>query len=263
MLATLRPVTMKPFLWIVLAGALAGCTESDAGRQSLVASIGQTRVEIPIPPGFTASPAASPAAQRLAAALTAETNRLIALLVPVARATAGAGPAEAPLLERFLLLQTYRDLEGYTLSPSEFAGIAKQFAAGHRRRLEELFASGAAGAADSRALRLTLAPGERLPLGLHTQRLNAAGYAALIGYRYREHGRTRDGLMIAGMNIIRVRGELLYVHVYSRYHGQDDIAWVRALSARWVDAILAANGRASPLSRFIQRIRNLATGLFS
>lgn len=174
--------------------------------------------------------------------LAPDSNRLIAAFAPardIAKLPAGSEDG----LARYALLETLRQAEFAEINESVF------------KQSKELMAQQFGTTVDAPALDVKAVQDELnhkfkaqggtaeisldkpVPLGVLFSKADAMGFGMMMSLRSNE----KNQKMVAGMALIRAQSRLLYAFVFTRYTGDDSIAWVRTTSEHWADAILKAN----------------------
>ena len=82
---------------------------------------------------------------------------------------------------------------------------------------------------------------EATSLGLFHKRDNAVSLAAIVQGEVSMDGYIDDALQIMSMSILRIKGKILYVYVYSDYTGDIDIIWVKSKTRELVNLLLEVN----------------------
>ena len=78
-------------------------------------------------------------------------------------------------------------------------------------------------------------------LGVIRETDSSLSMALMMKMQIDVEGQRTEVVMAGGMNILMVRGKLLYLYLYSAYDSEADLEWVRAASVEWVDRIIKTN----------------------
>jgi len=174
--------------------------------------------------------------------LAPDSNRLVAAFVPEADiAKFPTGPEGG--LTRYALLETLRQDEFSEIDDTFFAQakelVAKQFGTtpdaavwdiktGQDELNHKLKVQGSTA---------EVSLDKPVTLGVFFSKPEAIGFGALMNVN--SGGTTQK--MVLGMSFLRARNRILYAFVYTRYTGDESVAWVRTTSEQWTNAILKAN----------------------
>jgi hypothetical protein len=231
---------VRTFAWLPLSfacvvfAALAGpaCAAPFAVR------LGDTRIVLDVPAGYADTTfTGSPRLQELAEALTSASNRILVFAISdddLRRFTQG----DRPEFRRYMLVATPKASEHDHVTPRAFQRIADD-------ALRGLNAPAQAGDI-ARQL-------EAQPVGMTAPiaqlRRDAAAITLLQGTRL-EPTKTprllgsdvRENFILSTSTLILVRGKVLNVQAFTLFDAAEDEAWLRALTARWVDELQRLNG---------------------
>ncbi|HEX6266480.1 MAG TPA: hypothetical protein VFZ81_06240, partial [Burkholderiales bacterium] len=201
--------------------------------------LGDARVALDAPAGYADTTfTGSPRLQELAEALTSASNRVLLFAVSdgdLRRFTLG----DPPEFRRYMLVATPKALERERIEAPAFQRMAGEALRG--------FAAVPEGTELASYL-------ETQPVGLSRPlsalRRDPAVVSLLQGTRLeptripRLFGSDeRQNFMLSSSTLMLVGGKALNVYVFSAYHSAEDAAWVRAVTARWVDDLQRLNGR--------------------
>ncbi|MDW8469914.1 MAG: hypothetical protein RML56_14070 [Burkholderiales bacterium] len=208
---------------------------SAAAAAPFAVQLGAERIALDAPAGFADTGfLGSPKLQDLAESATSASNRVLLYAVPdvdVRRFMAGE-PME---LRRYALAATPRALERERVGEAQFGVFVA----------EALQALGrAAGAGDLRA-KLDAQP-ERRPLLLAELRREPNVVTVLQGTRVVVEGRgflapSRTFYVLETVTFLLARGKLLQAIVFTRFDGAEDLEWIGAATARWIDELVRLN----------------------
>jgi hypothetical protein len=198
--------------------------------------IGETRVVLDAPAGYADTTfTGSPRLQELAESLTSASNRILMFAISdgdLRRFSVG----DPPEFRRYMIAATPKALERERLSAAMFERMAQDVLRG----------AGAPGADIAKYL-------ESQPVGasrpLAELRRDPAVASLLQGTRLeptkvpRLFGTDeRQNFAVSSSTLMLVRGKALNLLVFSMYDSAEDAAWVRAMTARWVDSLQRLNG---------------------
>ncbi len=190
------------------------------------------------PPGYADTTfTGSPRLQELAEALTSASNRVLLFAISdgdLRRFSVG----DPPELRRYMLVATPKVLERERIDPPAFERMAADAMRGFTPLPEgsdiaKVLEGQPVGQASAlAALRrdpavLSLLQGTRLP---------PTRIPRLFG------SDERQNYMLSSSTLMLVRGKALNLHVFTAYDSAQDAAWVRAVTARWVDDLQRLNG---------------------
>ena len=216
-----------------LLAALAVCVSLQAGAAPFAVQLGDVRVGLDAPPGFSDTGfTGSPRLQELSEALTSASNRILLFAISDAdlrRFTQG----DTLELRRYMLVVTARGTERERMSESAF----KAFSGDALRGLGQ-------------------APADaNYPKYLDSQPTGASSYLAelrrdadvvsvLQGTRTKAGSFfTRSSYLLSTTTLMLVRGKALNLSVYTQYDDPADVEWIRSTTARWVDELKRLNPR--------------------
>lgn len=189
------------------------------------------------PPGYADTTfTGSPRLQELAESLTSASNRILLFAVSDAdlrRFSVG----DPPEFRRYMLVATPRTLERERLSPAAF------------KRLAEESLPALAPLPEGTDIGKHL---ESRPVGAPTPLAELlrqpAAVSLLVGTRLeptkvpRMFGSDeRQNFMLASSTLLHVRGKALNLSVFSMLHSPDDAAWVRSVTASWIEQLQRLN----------------------
>jgi hypothetical protein len=235
-------ITTLAFLVLAIQGH-----QAIAGTQGVTVDVGGEAVYIPAPTGFHEVSQLSPETRKFAEMVTPPKNRLLAVFVSEGD-LGQIMKGEDPVLDRYILMQCYRQLENSRITGAEFSKLAGQVRQEQYTLLEKDKAT-----RDSRiaqmsktiskeyGIALNLKIGETAPLGVFMEKTGAIGFAYLAKCQASAEGQQLDHLVAGATSIMRVKGNLMYSHVYSKYATAQDLDWVRTTTSVLADQIQAAN----------------------
>jgi hypothetical protein len=201
------------------------------------AQLGEARVVLDAPAGYADTTfTGSPRLQELAEALTSPSNRVLLFALSdgdLRRFSVG----DPPELRRYMLVATPKATEREHIDAPAFARMAADAMRGFTpapegsdiaKLLETQPVGQAAALAELRRdpAVLSLLQGTRLP---------PTKVPRLFGTDERQN------FMLSSSTLMLVRGKALSLHVFTAYDSAQDAAWLRTLTAQWVDQLQRLN----------------------
>jgi hypothetical protein len=203
------------------------------------AKIGDVSLSVPPPTGFVRYDGLNQKIDDVMVQMVPKTNRLLMLLAtPKDAASAKKGKPED--LERYMMLQTFRNGEKMVMTAKDFTevlkGVEKEFGSGDKAaaQLEAEVNEQLKKTKDVSDLKL----GQTVMLGVFHKSERSIDMGMLMKAQV---GDDEPKPMAAAFSIAMVRGKILYIYVYSGYYSPEDIAWTRKTVKDWREAIVAAN----------------------
>jgi hypothetical protein len=201
--------------------------------------LGAARVVLDAPAGYADTTfTGSPRLQEVAEALTSASNRVLLFAISdddLRRFSAG----DPPELRRYMLLTTPKALEREQIDAEAFARMSAEAARGFTAPPE---ASDIAKVLQSQPVGQASALAEL--------RRDAAVLSLLQGTRLQPTkiprlfgSDERQNYLLSSSTLMLVRGKALGLHVFTAYDSAQDAAWLRALTAQWVDQLQRLNAR--------------------
>jgi hypothetical protein len=233
----IRLLSLGFMAWLLpLAAVLAG--ES--------VTIGTEKLSIPLPAGYARLDGKNPSFDQLMEKFVVSTNRLLLMAAP-SEIVKRVAASDVPDLERYVVLQTFRAGEGRTASLKDFETIYKS--------VEKEMGGDSIANLDQKVneqlkksnLPVEMKMGEVRPLGLFHKDDRSCDFGLLSKLQM---GPTDVTTLATAASVVIVRGKVVYLYVYSVYHGDQDIAWVRTTVQSWREAILAENPGGTPKGGF-------------
>src|SRR3954467_1357217 len=218
---------------LLLLGWLLASVSSGAVAAPVAVPIGDARIALDAPPGFSDTTAiSSPRLQELAEALTTASNRILLFALAdddLRRFTLG----DAPTLRRYMIAVTPKGLEYERVTPELFAtfvadslrelGTAAPEGTDFRKYLESRQQGQPALLAElhREPERVSILQGAKLPPPPHGlfEREKPAPYA------------------LSTTTLLLVRGKALNLGVYTAYDTPADLEWIRVNTTRWVEEL--------------------------
>jgi hypothetical protein len=229
-----RPLgVFVPAFVLFVAGIL--CVASpQCSAAPFAVQVGDTRLGFDAPPGFADTGfTGSPRLQELAESLTSASNRILMFAVTDAdlrRFTLG-DQLEA---KRYMVAVTPRGLERERISASAFAAFVGD-------SLRGLGAPPPAGTSDFRKF---LDAQQGRPALLAELRRDPETVSMLQGARLASEGRfDAPKYMLTTTTLLLIRGKAINLGVFGAYDGPEDLDWIRAITARWIEELQRLNAR--------------------
>ena len=233
--------------WFCLAGQVF----------ALDVSINERSLTIPAPPGYVEISEQFPQARRFAETLTPQMNRLLAVYLSQSD-TSRLQAGQDATWERYMMIQVERQMQNATLDRADF-GQVKQLLESQQKLLLAAVES----QADRFLRNLThgdgkpvgIDAGQSVPLGIFSDSDTHSSSTTLMHYA----GQTSadNYFVIAATNVVHVADKLLFVYVYSKYAGKEDLDWVETMSKDWVASISRSNPPGGSLLSNIDWLRVL------
>jgi hypothetical protein len=200
--------------------------------------IGEGRVVLDAPAGYADTTfTGSPRLQELAESLTSPSNRILMFAVSdgdLRRFSVG----DPPEFRRYMVVATPKALERERLGAGAFGRLAEGAMGGFTplpegsdiaKALEARPVGQASGLAELRRDPAVLSL-------LQGSRLAPTRIPRLFG------SDERQNFMLSSSTLMLVRGKALELQVFTAYESAQDTAWVRSVTARWVDDLQRLNG---------------------
>lgn len=219
----------------VLLATLIAVLPAAAGAAPFIVPLGQERITLDSPPGFSDTTfLSSPRLQELAESLTSASNRILVFAMTDAdlrRFMAG----DRPDLRRYVAVATPKGLERERVSEAQFRNFVSD-------SLRELGAPAASTATDFRKL-LEAQPVGRASL-LAELKKEPNLVSILQGARLPSEGgmfSPKPVYLLATTTLFLLRGKALQLAVYSGYDSPDDVGWITTVTARWIEELQRLN----------------------
>jgi len=230
-------------LALLLVHALAG---AQSPRAPELVAVGGVQVALPLPSGDVDAYAGGPDLRRFADQSTAPTNRMLALFM--APEDMAALRAARPLArDRMLAVQAYRKGEALIVGEQEFQGIKPQM-----RAPSDILAKALAAANEFKPdpgrpadiltkMGVPLQVGDVKSLGVFAETSRSISSLLLTKYVAQIDGKPVKFPKAIAMNVVLLRGKVMFLYVYSRFECGADLDWVKAQAIAWLAAAAAAN----------------------
>jgi hypothetical protein len=216
----------------LLLAALACAIALPCAAAPFALPLGDTRIALDAPPGFADTGfTGSPRLQELAESLTSASNRVLLFALSDAdlRRFMGGDQMEA---KRYMVIATPKGSERDSLSTGDFSRLASD-------SLRNLGSAPAAGTDYSRYL--DTQPQGRAALLAQLSR-DQTVVSVLQGSRLQSQKRTEPpSYILSSTTLLLVRGKALNLAVYTAYETEDDVEWVRSVTARWIEDLKRLN----------------------
>ena len=212
---------------------LAALVVQSAAASPFAVQLGDTRVALDAPPGFSdVQSTGSPRLLELAEQLTSASNRILLFAledIDVRRFTVG----DTPEFRRYCLVVTPKPFEGARVSQVAF----RQLVADAMRDVGEPIPSGT-------DVREHLDSRRGKPALLAELRHDPDVESVLQGARMPEQrGREGPKYLLSSTTLLLVRGRALNVSLYTAYDTAADLDWIRTAPLRWIEDIQRLNHR--------------------
>jgi hypothetical protein len=196
--------------------------------------IGAARIGLDAPAGFADTGfTGSPRLRQIAESLTSASNRILLFAISdddLRRFMQGDRPA----LRRFMIAVTPRALEDQSMTTRQFDAFVS----------DALHGLGTPPARGEMLKHLDAQPRGKTSL-LGELRRDTTVVSVLQGTRLPERpgfGSEPDYLFSTA-TLLNLRGKALSLSVYSHYESADDLAWLRLVTARWIEDLERLNAR--------------------
>lgn len=228
---------MPPFtaLRAVLAALLLATTPALAAPFAV--QLGDTRIALDTPPGFSdAANTGSPRVLELAESLTSASNRILLFGITDAdlrRFSVG----DTPELRRYLIAVTPRSLERYYVSQKDF-----------ERYVAEVTRDLAPPPADVDAQKLLDAAPSGQPVVLAELHREPALLSFMQGARFDAAEKrffweetVPTAYLLSTTTLLLLRDRALSLSIYTGYGNQEDAAWLKQTTKRWIEELKRIN----------------------
>jgi hypothetical protein len=217
-----------------LLAALACAVPLQCAAAPFAIPLGDTRIALDAPPGFADTGfTGSPRLQELAEGLTSASNRVLLFALTDAdlrRFMVG----DQMEVKRYMVVATPKGSEHDSLSAGSFIRLAND-------SLRSLGSAPAAGTDCPRYLD-NLPPGRAALLAQLASEQTVV--SVLQGTRIPPQRRSEPpSYVLSSTTLLLVRGKALNLSVYSAYETEDDVEWIRAITARWIEDLKRLNSR--------------------
>jgi hypothetical protein len=216
----------------LLLAALACALPLHCAAAPFAIPLGDTRIALDAPPGFADTGfTGSPRLQELAESLTSASNRVLLFALSDAdlRRFMGGDQMEA---KRYMVIATPKGSEHNSLSAGDFTRLVSD-------SLRNLGSAPATGTDYPRYL--DTQPQGRAALLAQLVRDQTA-VSVLQGTRLPSQKRNEPpSYILSSTTLLLVRGKALNLAVYTAYETEDDVEWVRTVTARWIEDLKRLN----------------------
>jgi hypothetical protein len=207
---------------------------SQAGAAPFAVQLGETRLGLDAPPGFSDTTfTGSPRLQELAEVLTSASNRILLFAISDAdlrKFTTG----DTPDYRRYMIAVTPKGLERERVSATAFQAFVAD-------SLQEL---GTPPADANYGKFLDAQPVGKVSL-LSELRKDPEVVSVLQGTRLPGQGRYNEPprYLLSTTTLLLLRGKALNLSVYTAYDAPADVDWIRATTTRWLEELQRLNNR--------------------
>ena len=219
----------------VLLATLVAVLPALAGAAPFVVPLGQERITLDSPPGFSDTTfLSSPRLQELAESLTSASNRILVFAMTDAdlrRFMAG----DRPDLRRYVAVATPRGLERERVNEAQFRNFVAD-------SLRELGTPVALKTTDFQKFLETQPVGKANLLAELKNQPNLV--SILQGARLPSEGglfNTKPVYVLATTTLFLLRGKALQLAVYSGYDSPGDVEWITSITERWIEELQRLN----------------------
>jgi hypothetical protein len=231
--------TIQPALQVA-----PGTVTPKATWASYEANIGDQKLKLPIPPGYTEPSSDMPGFRQMGESLTAKTNRLMALYVslPDFRKAAVGGEPE---MRQYFMVQTLRSMETTRFEPA-MLDAAKVMLKNQAATIFKMVESESQSTLDAYAKTIgdgqsKIKLGEVQSLGVFDDSPNSMTLLGLTKVQVLRDGVQNDITILFATNFLRLKDRVVYLYAYTRYEGKEDIEWAAESSKAWVTQALLMN----------------------
>ena len=231
---------MKILLYVVLL-TLSLSVKADIGEVEI--DVGGVPISIKAPNGFREIILVSPETRKIMETLTPPTNRLLAGFVSE-EDFGRIMKDEEPDFNRYIMLQSNRNLENRNFSKEQFQMLTRQLKEQQntilqeqKSKVEKLLEGASKSFADDFDTSVDIKMGEQITLGIFNDKPNTIGLMSLAKYSGEVGNDKFDYIMAGGVSFVLARGKLIYVYVFSLYESQNDIDWVKSKSRELISTL--------------------------
>ncbi len=237
------------WLSLTLACALSiAAGSASAADEPFTASVGLALLKLPVPEGFVEPSRSVPPLRQLGERMTPPSNRMLALFVSRPD-EAAARSGTAPGMQRYFMVQTFRQAEQATVTLAEFTPVKAMLRQQYQQLLDQsgVLVQGHLDKAaremgrDAGVDNLQLKVGEMKGLEVIDERELSISLLALTKYAVQVGERTEEIPMAMTITTGITKGKVVYFYAYARYSGADDLQWLRTVTRQWVQQAAEAN----------------------
>lgn len=225
-------------------------TNVHAANKYVEASIGGKKILIPAPKEFSDPSLTFPKVSQFGEAMTASTNRLLALFISDDDVKAMLAQTP-PQLQRYFMVQTLRVAENAAMSTQDFSGIKNQL----KNQYKKVIADNAAKMqleidravdrlnSDSKAIqekKMSLKMGELKIVDVIDDEKFVTLIAKIL-VQAEVSGEVKEIPMVLGLATTMVKGKIIYFACYNRFESDADISWIKTQSLEWMPLLFSAN----------------------
>jgi hypothetical protein len=247
LLGFVEPVKFIALFLILLA------SQTYAGTQSVSIDIGEQTIHLPAPEGFYEVNHFSESIRKFTETLTPPENRLLAVFVSgkafgqIMKDDSTWIKNNATLGDRYMMIQVFREDENKIVSSMEYAQFKDSL---KQEQLPFEKIKGRVGAIIKKAtdeiskehdIALDYKYDKPVSLGVFIDKPDVVAFAVLMKTQRVLNRTSTLSFQIGGTSVLKTKNKILFIYVYSNFDTTEDLAWVQAVSSRWVDQILLAN----------------------
>lgn len=247
---------------------LCGVVLAQAALPAFEATVGTTRLTLPVPAGYALITDEMKPYSTLMKQLVPPSNVDLGILVSEKDA-ALAAQGKIPIADRNFRVQTYKPTFNKLVTSSEFEDAKRSVKNENERFVKEaeakmpgLLSKFNRSASKELDMNLDISVGEMFQLPVHFETARALAYSMFMKVNANnEHGTPVASEVAATVSILHVQGKLLYLYAYGE---KSDLEWTRIESRKWAEAIVAANpsvGEVATLEGATRRPRSLWDGV--
>ncbi|MDA8108952.1 MAG: hypothetical protein M0015_10020 [Betaproteobacteria bacterium] len=221
--------------WLpALAALLLGLASAPARCAPFLVPLGDTRVALEAPPGFSDTGfLGSPRIDELAQSLTSASNHILLFAITDADLRAFMN-GDRPELRRYMIAVTPRGLARRSVSLDEFAAFVSDALHGLGKPPGEV----------DYAKYLDGRPAGQASL-LAELRTEPEVVSVLQGTRLPSQGSSdeKPRYLLSTTTLLLLRGKALSASVYTGYGGPADLEWIKYATERWIEQLQRINRR--------------------
>jgi hypothetical protein len=209
--------------------------------------IGNKKIAIPAPIGFTEATSQVPVIKERFIATEAGENDLIAVHLPI---------EQVQLLKNgdFFDLTFYtkvsvsKRMKTLTVSEANFAEFTTAFKKNFPaltdpggKEMKAILSSISDNLTELNKEKTTAAISQPVNLGLIENSSNVYGTLLLMQIKLVRDGKEATQLLLCGLSAVRVREKILFIYTYKAYEKEKDVAEIKQFSKKWINQIIMAN----------------------
>jgi len=217
-----------------LAALLLAASPAWAWAAPFAVPVGSVRIGLDAPAGFADTTfTGSPRLQQIAQSLTSASNRILLFAISdtdLQRFMQG----DQPLLRRFMIVVTPRALEDRSVTTDQFDAFAGDALRGLGKPPRQ---------GDMLKYLDAQPPGKTSLLG--ELRRDTTVVSVLQGTRLPEQRMfgSKPDYLFSTTTLLNLRGKALSLSVYTHFDSAQDLDWIKAVTARWIEELERLNSR--------------------